>query len=74
MRPKRFAFSGADKFGGFVPPIQNEVGGFRHVGISGAERFGVAVAQIFPHPRRADERRIADDEIRLRPFGGRGLA
>ena len=66
---KAFHTPGAGKFGGFVPPIQNEIGGFRHVGISGAKRFGITVAQIFPHPRRADERRIADDEIRLRPLG-----
>ena len=67
MRPKAIRASGAGEFGGFVPPIQHEVGGFRHVGISGAERLGVTVAQIFAHSRRADEWRIADDEIRLWP-------
>src|ERR1035437_5643868 len=64
-KPPRFA--GADKFCRLVPPIQNEIGGCRHVRISGAERFGVTVAQISPHPRRTDKRPIADNEIRFRP-------
>ena len=63
--------AGADKFRRLVPPIQNEIGGFRHVRISGAKRFGVTVAQIFPHPCRADKRRIADDHVEV---AGRGLA
>jgi len=44
---KAFRASSTGEFGGFMPPIQNEVGGFRHSGICGAERFRVAVAQIF---------------------------
>ena len=56
--------------GGLVPPEHDEVGALGHRGVGGAKRLGVAVAKVFTHPARAEERRVADDEVGLRPDGG----
>lgn len=51
-------------------PIHHEVHRLGHIAPRFAHGFHVAVAEREAHPFVSDERRIADDEIRLRPVGG----
>lgn len=51
----------------------DEIGAVWHFRISLPQGFGIAIAQALAHPARPDKRRVADDELRLWPFGGLGL-
>ena len=53
--------------GGVLPPEHDEIGAVGHFGPGAAQGFDVAVAQGRAHGASADEGRVADDEIRLRP-------
>ncbi len=67
-------FAAAGQVGGVVPPVHDEVGGFRHVRPGGAQGLDVAVAEGVAHGAGADEGRIADDVIGLpASSAGRGL-
>jgi hypothetical protein len=56
-----------DELRGVVPPEHDEVGGFGHVRPGLAQGFDVAVAERGAHGGGADERRVADDVVGLRP-------
>lgn len=60
----------AGQVGGVVPPEHDEIGGIWHLRPGGAQGFGVAVAKGLAHGGGADEGRVADDVVGLRPFGG----
>jgi hypothetical protein len=58
------------QLGGVAGPIHHEVHGLGHARPRFAHGFHIAVAEREAHPFVADEGRIADDEIRVGPFGG----
>ena len=60
----------AHEMRGNIPPIHDEIRRFTDFRVRGSHRFCVTIAECVAHSRGADERRIADDEICLRPFGG----
>ena len=51
-----------------VPPIHDEIGAFVHMRMSGPERLHIVIAQPRAQILAAHERRIAHDELRLRPL------
>ena len=61
--------AGGHQAGCPLPPNHDKVGALGQLGPGGAQRFDVAVAQGRPHRAGANERRIANDEIGLRPVG-----
>ena len=70
--PKPANFSGAGEFGSALPPIHDKIGAVGNQIICLAQRLDVAVAEFGANILAADERRITDDEVCLRPRGVRG--
>ena len=69
-----FYLAGLDEFGGFLPPIHDEVGGLGDAAFPGfAQGFRVAVAEGIAHAGGSDEGRVADDDVGLGPFGAAGV-
>src|SRR3546814_19924075 len=59
--------SGARRLRRLVPEVHDEIGAAGNVRAGLPDRLGVAVAQLLPDVLAADEGRVADDELRLRP-------
>ena len=62
-------FSRRDELRGIVPPEHHEVGRIGHIAPRSAQRVDVTVTKRVAHTLVADERRVADDVVGLRPFG-----
>src|ERR1017187_4207001 len=62
-------FTRAHEFGGFVPPIHDEISLLLHVGISCPECFHISVTHHLTQNPTADEWWIANNEIGLWPLG-----
>src|SRR3546814_2953439 len=56
----------------FVPPMHDEVGALGNI-CGSEQRLEVAISDGCPQSDFSNERRIPDDEIRLRPLRGAGL-
>jgi len=59
--------TGTDGFGSAIPSVHHVIGTFRDLGVSCTNRFGVAVTEFPAHHPVADEGRVADDVVGLRP-------
>ncbi len=53
-----------------MPPVHDEIGAVGHFGPGGAQGLHIAIAQRIAHPLVSNKRRIAHNEIGLRPGGG----
>ena len=69
-QPQPLRTPGAQFGGGLGPPEHHEVGTVGHTRPARAQGLHVTVAQRLAHRPGADEGRVADDEVRLRPLGG----
>ena len=68
------ALAGGNLGPGLLEPVTNQVGAARHaVGIEGIERQEIGVTELPALLAAAQERRIADNHIRLRPLGFRAI-
>src|SRR3546814_15834633 len=59
--------SGARRLRRLVPEVHDEIGAAGNVRAGLPDRLGVAVAQLLTDVLAADEGRVADDDLRLRP-------
>src|SRR5262249_31443512 len=69
QQPGALAAAGFDHGPALLEPVATQVGLPRYpVTVQAAQGVHIAIAQLGPHLLVAQERRVADDEVSLRPF------